>query len=68
MCRVIVFRFMVFQVWCTLDSGVRLLFDSVHDEVFVEGSGLVLMECGVWCFSEVEVCEILGWLELGVLV
>ena len=29
-------------------SGIRLLWDTVHDEVYLEGSGLVVMSNNRW--------------------
>lgn len=47
---------------------VELLYDSVHDEVFIGGSGLVLMINGRWCYSESELRDIFSYLCMGVLV
>lgn len=47
---------------------ISLLYDTVHDEVFIDGSGLVLMINGRWCFSESELKDIFSFLYMGVLV
>ena len=44
---------------------VVLLHDLVHDEVFIEGTGLVVMVCGRWLYSWRELrfvclCECMG--------
>ncbi len=59
--------FMVFCVFGTVGE-VDLLYDVVHDEVFIDGSGLVLMANGVWLFDDDELSVIFNYLELGVLV
>ena len=47
--------------------GVPLLCDLVHDEVFLAGTGLVVLCNGRWCFSEEELLELVrvykrdGW-------
>jgi hypothetical protein len=58
---------MVYSVFGTVGEVV-LLYDVVHDEVFIDGSGLVLMANGCWCFSDEELGAIFSYLELGVLV
>lgn len=58
---------MVFCVFGTVGE-VDLLYDSVHDEVFIDGSGLVLMANGVWLFDDDELSVIFSYLLLGVLV
>ena len=59
--------FMVFCVFGTVGE-VDLLYDVVHDEVFIDGSGLVLMANGVWLFDDDELSVIFSYLLLGVLV
>ena len=58
---------MVFCFFCIVGE-VDLLYDSVHDEVFIDGSGLVLMANGVWLFDDDELSVIFSYLLLGVLV
>lgn len=67
MIRGLFVSFMVYCVFCTIGE-VDLLYDCVHDELFVDGSGLVLMANGRWCFSDSVLECIFGFLELGVLV
>lgn len=38
--------------------GVGLSYDSVHDEVCLADTGLVVMVNGVWCFSGDELFEL----------
>lgn len=45
--------------------GLPLSYDSVHDEVFVKCSGLVVMTGNVWLFSEEELFELLEWHRLN---
>jgi hypothetical protein len=61
------FIFMCFSVFGTVGE-VLLLYDCVHDEVFIDGSGLVLMANGRWLFSDEELEGIFSYLSLGVLV
>ena len=58
---------MVYLVFGTVGE-VDFLYDVVHDEVFIDGSGLVLMANGVWLFDDDELGVIFSYLLLGVLV
>ena len=45
--------------------GVPLLYDEVHDEVFLKNTGLVVQCNGGWCFSDDELREIIKGYKNG---
>ena len=46
--------------------GVPLCYDVVHDEVYLAGTGLVLLQNGVWCYSDEELRLICSGYRRGV--
>ena len=53
---------MVYSVFSTVGE-IDLLYDVVHDEVFIDGSGLVLMANGRWLFDDDELMLIFNYLK-----